>query len=137
MQMGYVRPSVRSGLRRFAAPLCRAHSWLYRRRFIRQVVTVTEVEGEGLDAFLGKEILVFCLNYIYTGKLVGVNSSFIKLEGARLVYETGAFNTAGYKDAQALPTGIWYVQMSAIESFGAGKVGANGARMQTTLEVWV
>ena len=88
---------------------------------MRQVVTVTEIEGEGLDAFLNQEILVFCLNYIYTGKLVGVNDKFIKLEGARLVYETGPFTSKGYTDAQTLPTGTWYVQLSAIESYGAGK----------------
>lgn len=88
---------------------------------MRQVVTVTEVEGEGLDAFLEKDILLFCLNYIYAGKLVGVNSTFVKIEGAKLVYETGAFNTKGYKDAQQLPGEAHYVQISAIESFGPGK----------------
>ncbi|MDE1767620.1 MAG: hypothetical protein KGI27_15305 [Thaumarchaeota archaeon] len=88
---------------------------------MRQLVTVTEVEGEGLDAFLGKEILILCVNYFYTGILEGVNTTCIKLKGARLVYETGPFTSAGYTDAQALPGSEWYIQMSAIESFGPGK----------------
>jgi hypothetical protein len=88
---------------------------------MRQLVQVTEVEGEGLDSLLGKNVLLFGLNYIYTGKLTGVNDSFVKLEGAKIVYETGPFSTADYKDAQGLPTGVWYVQRAAIESFGLGK----------------
>lgn len=88
---------------------------------MKQIVTVTEVDGEGLDALLGQNVLLFGLNYIYTGKLVGVNATFVKLEGARLVYETGSFDKAGYTDAQSLPGSVWYVQTSAIESFGLGK----------------
>lgn len=84
-------------------------------------VEVKEVEDEGLISFLDKEILLFGLNYIYAGKLVGVNDTFVKIEGARLVYETGSFTTKGYADAQALPSGFWYVQRSAVESFGSGK----------------
>ena len=88
---------------------------------MKQIVTVTEVEGEGLEALLGQNVLLFCLNYIYTGKLVGVNPSFVKLEGAKIVYETGAFSDKNYKDAQNLPTNEWYVQTAAIESYGLGK----------------
>lgn len=88
---------------------------------MKQIVTVTEVDGEGLDALLGQDVLIFCLNYIYTGKLVGVNQTFVKLEGARLVYETGSFDKSGYTDAQKLPGASWYIQISAIESFGLGK----------------
>ena len=88
---------------------------------MKQIVTVTEVEGEGLEALLGQNVLLFCLNYIYTGKLVGVNDTFIKIEGAKIVYETGAFSDKQYKDAQALPASEWYIQTSAIESFGPGK----------------
>ena len=88
---------------------------------MKQIVTVTEVEVEGLESLLGHNVLLFCLNYIYAGKLVGVNTTFVKIEGARLVYETGSFDKAGYTDAQTLPGTAWYVQTSAIESFGLGK----------------
>ena len=90
---------------------------------MKQIVTVTEVDGEGLDALLGTNVLIFALNYIYAGKLVGVNDTFIKLEEPKIVYETGPFTGAapGYKDAQALPGKAHYIQISAIESFGPGK----------------
>ena len=85
---------------------------------MKKLVQTVEVEGEGLCALMGEQVLLFCLNYIYTGKLIGVNSSFVLLEGAQIVYETGAFDAAKFADAQALPTSQWYVQTAAIESFG-------------------
>ena len=88
---------------------------------MKQVVTVTEVDGEGLEALLNENVMLFGLNYIYAGKLVGVNSTFVKLENAKIVYETGSFTEKGFKDAQSLPGSAWYVQTSAIESFGLGK----------------
>ena len=39
---------------------------------MKQLVTVTEVENEGLDGLMGQRITLFCGNYIYTGDLVGV-----------------------------------------------------------------
>ena len=56
---------------------------------MKKLVSVTEVEGEGLIALLGERVTLFCLNYIYTGKLTGVNDSCVKLEDASVVYETG------------------------------------------------
>lgn len=78
---------------------------------------LVEVTGEGLEGFLGETITLFCGNYIYTGKLIGVNETFVKLEKAYIVYETGAFNEKGWKDAQALPN-EWYVMLGFVESFG-------------------
>ena len=78
---------------------------------------VEEVSGEGLGALLGERVTIYCMNYIYTGKLVGVNDTCVKLSDAAIVYETGAFDNSEWKDAQKLPHN-WYVQTSAVESFG-------------------
>ena len=83
-------------------------------------VEVIEVEYEGLIALLGKRVTFFCMNYIYTGKLAGVNSTCVLLEDPSIVYETGPFNTKDWKDAQALPNSF-YLQMAAIEGFGEVK----------------
>ena len=88
---------------------------------MKQIVTVTKVDGEGFDALLGQNVLIFSLNYIYAGKLVGVNDKFIKLEDAKIVYETGSFTDKGYKDAQKLPGDAWYVSTGTIESYGIGE----------------
>ena len=67
-------------------------------------------------ALMGQVVTIFCMNYIYTGKLTGVNASCVLLENASIVYETGAFGDPKWKDAQALPKPV-YVQIAAIESF--------------------
>ncbi len=83
---------------------------------MKKIVTVTEVDGEGLEGLLGQSVTLFCLNYIYTGTLEGVNDTFVKLANASVVYETGAFTDKAFKDAQKLPHAL-YVQTSSIESF--------------------
>ena len=84
---------------------------------------IIEVDGseEGFNAMLGERVTVWCLNYIYAGKLVGVNTNDVKLEDASIVYETGSFNTPGYKDAQRLPGKFFYIRTALIESYGLGK----------------
>lgn len=75
-------------------------------------------ENEALESLLGQTITVWCGVYIYTGKLVEVNSTCVKLEDAMIVYETGEFISNEWKDAQSLGVDYWYVQIQAIESFG-------------------
>lgn len=84
---------------------------------MKKLVKVEEVQGEGLIGLMGEKVTLFCLNYIYTGTLVGVNDTFVKLENAAVVYETGAFSDPNYKDVQKLPND-WYVQLSSVESYG-------------------
>jgi len=78
---------------------------------------IEEVENEGLVLMLGQIVTLFCINYIYTGKLIGVNKTCVKLQKAKIVYETGNFSDKHWKDAQELPND-WYVKRSSIESFG-------------------
>ena len=78
---------------------------------------IEEVSGEGLNKLLGETVSIWCANYIYAGKLVGVNESDVLLEDAKVVYETGPLCADEWKDAQDLP-GPWYVRTSFIESYG-------------------
>lgn len=87
---------------------------------MKKVVTVTEVDDEGLMSLIGKRVTFFCMNYIYTGDLTGVNETCVLLENPAIVYETGAFDTKTWKDAQKLPNSI-YIQLSAVEAFGEVK----------------
>jgi hypothetical protein len=77
---------------------------------------IEDVEGEGLVSLMGQRITLFCVNYIYTGKLVGVNDSDVKLTDSAIVYETGPFTDTDWADAQQLPNDV-YVRTSAIESY--------------------
>jgi hypothetical protein len=82
-------------------------------------------EKEGLPALMGEVITVICASYIYTGKLVGVNSSCIKLENPSIVYETGRFDDPNWADAQKIINhskkiikDFFYLQTGMIEGFG-------------------
>ena len=80
--------------------------------------TIIEMQNiEGLEKLLGERVTLFCQIYIYTGKLIGVNDSYVKLQDAAIVFETGGFDSKDWKDAQKMPHD-WYVQTNAIESFG-------------------
>lgn len=81
---------------------------------------LAEEKNEGMVSLMGDVITCFCANYFYTGKLTGVNDTCVKLENPSIVYETGPFTDAKWKDAQALPNTI-YVQTAAIEAFGVVK----------------
>jgi len=78
---------------------------------------VEQVEGEGLQSLLGENVVLWCANYIYAGKLAGVNDSDVLLHDASVVYETGELCASAWKDAQKLP-GPWYVRTASIESYG-------------------
>ena len=79
-------------------------------------------EPEGLLSFLGEPVTLYCLNYIYSGTLVGINDTCVKLDGkdAAIVYETGPLTDKQFKDAQKCGRDR-YVMLCTIESFEAGK----------------
>ena len=77
---------------------------------------VEEVSDECLIKLMGQRVTFFCMNYIYTGTLIGVNDLDVLLIDASIVYETGELNTGTWKDAQALPNDL-YIKLSAVESY--------------------
>jgi len=81
---------------------------------------IEETNPEGLEKLLGERVTLFCLNYIYTGKLAGVNATCVLLTEPAIVYETGPYTDKGWKDAQPLPNDL-YVMTACIESFGLVK----------------
>ncbi len=85
-----------------------------------KIVEVTEVSGEGIRSLMGKQVILFCVNYFYAGKLIGVNDTCVLLEIGGIVYETGSFGDAKWKDFQVVAAKL-YVQISAIESYAEGK----------------
>ena len=81
---------------------------------------IVEVSDEGLEGLLGDQVTLFCMNYFYTGKLVGVNATCVRLDGPKIVYDTGEWSNKEWSDAQSLPGSI-YIQCSSIEAFGVMK----------------
>ena len=74
-------------------------------------------EEDGLIVLLGKTVLIQCLNYNYTGKLVGVNTNDIKLEDAKVVFETGPYTSPNMKNAEFTHKKVAFIRTSAIESY--------------------
>lgn len=87
---------------------------------MKKLMNIVEVEGEGLTSLLGENVQLFCMNYIYAGKLVGVNDTCVKLENAHIVYSTGSFTDKKYADSQRVSDEL-YIKTNAIESFGLSK----------------
>ncbi|MDH5738703.1 MAG: hypothetical protein OEY77_00090 [Nitrospira sp.] len=81
------------------------------------------VVDDGTNVFeqlIGERLTLFCMNYIYTGKLIGVNKTWVLLTEASIVYETGELCDNTWQDAQRLPHD-WRVNCAAVESFGVLK----------------
>ena len=66
---------------------------------------VIEVKGDGLESLLGEHVQLWCLNYIYSGKLVGVNTNDVVLTEAVVVYETGKMTDKQFKFAEPVAAG--------------------------------
>ena len=79
---------------------------------------IIEIENAGFEALLGEQVLVFCMRYIYTGKLSGVNSDKIVLENPYIVYETGSFDSKTFEDAQKFGPDELFLMTNSIESLG-------------------
>ena len=88
---------------------------------MKKIVSVVEVEGEGLEALLGKKVILMCMNYFYSGVLEGVNSDFVKLSDPQIVYETGDWGNKQWKNAQSMCMNELYVRVPSIEAYAEGK----------------
>ena len=79
-------------------------------------------QGDQLDTMIGQPVLLMCMNYFYHGTLVGVNfeQAMLSEDDAVIVYETGPWSDAKWKDSQKLGRPV-VINRSAIESFMRGK----------------
>jgi hypothetical protein len=83
--------------------------------------TIVDTKEEGMEALLGKQVILFCMNYFYTGELLAVGKREVKLGNPSIVYETGAFAEAKWKDAQRLHVNVLKVRIPSIEAYAEGK----------------
>lgn len=85
------------------------------------MLKMVEDKGEGMVSLMGEQVILFCANYFYAGKLVGVNKTQVMLEDPSIVYETGDFSATKWKDAQKLHVPALYVRLPMIEAYAKGK----------------
>ena len=69
-----------------------------------------------LDDLVGETYLFQCARYIYHGKVKTVNATYIELENAGIVFETGSYDKTEPEDRQALPHNV-FVMRQGIEAF--------------------
>ena len=74
------------------------------------------IEVESLDDFIGKKMAFQCARYIYFGKVEKVNSVFIELSDAQMVFDTGEFSDKTASVIEYLPKKKSYVMRQAIEN---------------------
>jgi hypothetical protein len=84
---------------------------------MKRIVNVVETEGDGLESLLGEFVQLWCLNYIYAGKLLGVNTDSVVLGDAVVVYETGKLGDKQFKIAESAGVSELFVRIPAIESY--------------------
>jgi hypothetical protein len=84
-------------------------------KVIEQKSEIVETEG-GMITLLGKQVLFHCMNYNYTGKLIGVNLTCVELEDPSVVFETGSYNAKEIKLSEKLPNNL-FINISTIEAF--------------------
>ncbi len=87
---------------------------------MKKLVQVEEVEGEGLMSLMGEQVILFCMNFNYAGKLVGINDDFVLLENGGIVFKTGDFKLPAWQDFQKVGDKL-YVRPSTIEAYARGK----------------
>ena len=85
----------------------------------QQPGNIVEAE-DGLESLLGQQVILFGVNFNYGGKLIGVNDKFVLLENGGIIFETGAFDLAKWKDFQKVSDKL-YVRTSMIEAYSKGK----------------
>lgn len=76
--------------------------------------------AEEYEDLIGQTFTFWCARHIYHGTVKAVNDSFITLEDAGIVYETGELNEKKASDLQELPNEV-YIPLYAIEMFTAMK----------------
>ena len=85
---------------------------------MKRVMNVVETDVDGLEKLLGEYVQLWCLNYIYAGKLIGVNEKNVCLAESVVVYETGKMTEKGWKFAESTGLDELFVQVACIESYG-------------------
>ncbi len=73
-------------------------------------------EISNLEDLIGETYLFQCARYVYHGKVKSVNSTYIELEDAGVVFETGGYDNSTPEDRQQLPNNC-FVMRDSVEAF--------------------
>lgn len=71
---------------------------------------------ESMDDIVGQTLVFQCARYIYHGSVRKVTATYIELEKASVVFETGEYTANQPADKQKVPNNI-FVMRQSIEAF--------------------
>ena len=77
-------------------------------------------EIENMDDLIGETYMFQCARYIYHGKVKSVNATYIEIENASVVFNTGDYSNSSPEDSQSLPNNAFIMRQS-IEMFAKMK----------------
>ena len=84
------------------------------KEYIDDDIQIKEIES--LQDLIGEKFLFQCARYIYHGVVKSVTATYIELEDAGIVFETGTYNSSLPEDRQPLPHNA-FVMRQSIEAF--------------------
>jgi len=73
-------------------------------------------EINNLDDLIGETYVFQCARYCYHGKIKTVNATYVELEKASVVFETGSYDNKSAETIESLPNNA-FVMRQSIESF--------------------
>jgi hypothetical protein len=80
----------------------------------------SKATGVGVARYLGKKIILKCMNYFYYGTVREVDAFCAVIDDAYAVFETGSFEDTTFKDAQRIGD-HFCVTLQSIEAFGPSR----------------
>jgi len=83
---------------------------------IKDQLGIEVKEINSMEDLIGETYCFQCARYIYHGTVKFVNSTYITLKNAGVVFETGEYNEKNPKDLQKLPNDVKVMRQS-IEAF--------------------
>jgi len=81
-----------------------------------QLTTDEQKEILNMEELVGETYLFQCARYIYHGEVAFVNSDYITLKNAGVVFNTGEYSASEAEDRQALPKGV-KIMRASVEAF--------------------
>ena len=81
-----------------------------------QLTTDEQKEILNMEELVGETYLFQCARYIYHGEVAFVNSDYLTLKNASVVFNTGDYSSSQAEDKQSLPNGV-KIMRDSIEAF--------------------
>lgn len=78
-------------------------------------------KSKEFEKFIGSNVVVWCINYIYAGKLEEVGDLTIVLSNAHLIFDAGNLQGETFNQYEKIKAKEWRIFLGAVESFGCAE----------------